>query len=434
MESLLSTGRLGEAYLPRIVDAELDELLAELSAVAIEGPRGVGKTATALQRARTVFRLDDPAQAAIVAADPTRIVRAEPPVLIDEWQVVPQSWDLVRRAVDAGAAAGTFILTGSAAPVRAPTHTGAGRIVTVRMRPMSLAERGVGGPSVSLASLLSGRREAITGQADVQLEEYAGTIVQSGFPALRQAGPRALRAQLDGYLARIVDRDLAAAGYETRNPAALSRWLAAYGAATSTTASYETLRKAASAGHAEMPARATTQRYVDALTAAWMIEPVPAWAPSTSHLGRLGLAPKHQLADPALAARAVGVGVEALLEGLPTGIPADRGATFLGQLFEALVIQSLRIHAQAAEARVAHLRTQNGDHEVDAVVKRDDGRIVAVEVKLGRTVDDEDAKHLRWLRERLGDDLLDAVIVTSGPAAYRRPDGIAVIPAALLGP
>jgi len=130
MESLLSTGRLGEAYLPRIVDAELDELLAELSAVAIEGPRGVGKTATALQRARTVFRLDDPAQAAIVAADPTRIVRAEPPVLIDEWQVVPQSWDLVRRAVDAGAAAGTFILTGSAAPVRAPTHTGAGRIVT----------------------------------------------------------------------------------------------------------------------------------------------------------------------------------------------------------------------------------------------------------------------------------------------------------------
>jgi hypothetical protein len=119
-------------------------------------------------------------------------------------------------------------------------------------------------------------------------------------------------------------------GYETRNPVGLSRWLAAYGAAISS----ETLRKAASAGHAETPARATTQRHVDALTAAWMIEPVPAWAPSTSHLGRLGLAPKHQLADPALAARAVGVGVEALLEGLPTGIPAGREATFLGRLFE----------------------------------------------------------------------------------------------------
>lgn len=128
------------------------------------------------------------------------------------------------------------------------------------------------------------------------------------------------------------------------------------------------------------------------------------------------------------------LGVEGLLEGLPPGISAGQEATFLGRLFEALVVQSLRVYAQAVEARVAHLRTQNGDHEVDAVVKRGDGRIVALEVKLGRTVDDEDAKHLRWLGERLGDGLLDAVIVTSGPAAYRRRDGIAVIPAALLGP
>lgn len=153
-----------------------------------------------------------------------------------------------------------------------------------------------------------------------------------------------------------------------------------------------------------------------------------------SYLGRLGQAPKHQLADPALAARAVGVGPEVLLAGLPAGIPDGRESTFPGRLFEALVIQSLRTYAQAAEAQVSHLRTRDGDHEVDAIVRRADGRVVAVEVKMGRTVSDEDVKHLRWLGQRVGDGVLDGVIVTTGPAAYRRPDGIAVVPASLLGP
>jgi hypothetical protein len=432
--STLPPERLGHAYLPRVIDRELDELLSELAAVAIEGPRGVGKTATALERARTVFRLDDPAQAAIMAADPGRLMAADPPVLIDEWQIVPETWDIVRRAVDAGAPAGSFILTGSSAPSQPPTHTGAGRIVSLRMRPMSLAERMVGRPVVSLEALLAGERMAIDGQTDVTLDDYAEEIVRSGFPGLRRLGPRALRAQLDGYLARIVDRDLSAAGYETRNPAALSRWLAAYAAATSTTASFETLRQATTPGHSEMPSRATTRRYVDALMAAWLIDPVPAWLPGRSHLGRLGLAPKHQLADPSLAARSVGIGVEALLKGVTVDTPANREAPFLGPLFEALVMQSLRVYAQVAEARVFHLRTKNGDREIDAIVQRQDGRALAVEVRLGRTVGDEDMKHLRWLSERMGNDLLDRVVVTTGPAAYRRTDGIAVVPASLLGP
>ena len=119
-------------YDPRIVDAELDELLAALPAVALEGARGVGKTSTALQRARTVRRLDDPSERAIAQADPGRILDGEPPVLLDEWQRVPETWDLVRRAVDEVRRAGRFLLTGSAAPAEAPTHSGAARIVTVR--------------------------------------------------------------------------------------------------------------------------------------------------------------------------------------------------------------------------------------------------------------------------------------------------------------
>ena len=131
------------AYTRRTVDDELDGLLAELPAVAIEGPRGVGKTATAEQRAKTTVYLDDPAQRAVLEADPGQILAAPPPVLIDEWQKVPAVWDAVRRAVDRGSEPGRFILTGSASPVSAPSHSGAGRIVTLRMRPMTLAERGV---------------------------------------------------------------------------------------------------------------------------------------------------------------------------------------------------------------------------------------------------------------------------------------------------
>ena len=128
-------------YTPRLVDGILDELMPHLAAIVIEGPKGVGKTATAERRATTTIHLDDPADVALVRADPAILARSSPPVLVDEWQRVPELWDRVRRLVDDGAAPGSFLLTGSAMPVDAPVHSGAGRIDTLRMRPMSLAER-----------------------------------------------------------------------------------------------------------------------------------------------------------------------------------------------------------------------------------------------------------------------------------------------------
>ena len=150
-------------YLARVVDAELSELLPALPAVAIEGAKGVGKTATARRRARTVHALDAPGALELFQADPRRLVVGEPPVLIDEWQRVPASWDLVRRAVDENPSPGRFILTGSAAAAAGGTHSGAGRIVRLRVRPMTLAERGVGGPTVSVRELLNGRRPPVDG-------------------------------------------------------------------------------------------------------------------------------------------------------------------------------------------------------------------------------------------------------------------------------
>lgn len=416
------------------MDAELDALLPALPALSLEGAKAVGKTETALRRAKTTYRLDDPAQRAIAAADPARIVQGERPVLIDEWQRLPESWDVVRRSVDDDASPGHFLLTGSAAPVDQPTHSGAGRIVTVRMRPMTLAERGVGSPTVSLSELLSGRRPPIEGETDISLEDYVSEIVASGFPGLRYLTGRARRAQLDGYISRIVEREFEDLGHRIRNPSALHRWMAAYAAASSTTTSYETIRDAATSGEGDKPAKTTTQPYRDTLERLWIIDPVPAWQPVRNAIARLAAPPKHQLADPALAARLLGADVEALLDARPLGPPIPRDGTLLGHLFESLLTLSVRVFAQAAEATVRHLRTRGEQREVDLIVERGDHRVVAIEVKLAKRVDDRDVRQIQWLASEIGNDLLDGVVVTTGPAAYRRPDGIAVIPAALLGP
>lgn len=421
-------------YQPRIIDRELDSLVAGLPAVALEGAKGVGKTATAMQRARTVVALDDPGQLAIARADPSRLLSRPTPVLFDEWQRLPELWDLIRRAVDDGARPGSFLLTGSASPEGLGTHSGAGRIVSLRLRPFSLVERQVDVASVSMADLLSGTNPPIAGTTGVGLDGYVAEILGSGFPGLRSLDGRPLRAQLDGYIDRVVDRDFPELGHQLRNPAALRRWMTAYAAASSTTASFEVIRDAATAGHADKPAKSTVVPYRDVLERLWILDPVPAWQPTNSRLNRLAFPPKHLLVDPALAARLIGLDADAVLSGREVGPPIPRDGTLLGALFESLVTQSVRVYAESSEASIHHLRTKAGEHEIDLVVERPDGRILAIEVKLAKTVDDTDTAHLRWIKAALGDDVLDTVVVNTGTEAYRRPDGIAVVPASLLGP
>ena len=248
-------------YTPRVIDGELDELLPVLPALAIEGPKGVGKTATAERRATTTFRLDDPAQRELATADPRVLLTAPPPILIDEWQHVQAVWDAVRRAVDEDSTANQFLLTGSAAPATPPTHSGAGRIVSVRMRPLALSERGLGPTTVSLRNLLAGARPPVTGSTSVDLAGYAREIVASGFPGLRRLSGRALRSQLDGYLRHVVNRDFLEQGYIVRRPEALRRWMASYAAATATTATFEKIRSAATSGDGDTPTKVTTGSY-----------------------------------------------------------------------------------------------------------------------------------------------------------------------------
>ncbi|QBI20731.1 ATP-binding protein [Egibacter rhizosphaerae] len=419
-------------YIRRVVDDELDEVLPQLPAVMLDGPKGVGKTETALRRAQSVWRLDDPAQLQIIQADPTIVTKDPPPILIDEWQLFPAVWDVVKRAVDADAAPGTFVLTGSAAS-RTTTHSGAARIVTARMRPMTLPERSDYEPTVSLAELLTGTRGPVTGTTSLSMSNYTHEIIWSGFPGLREHSGRALRTQLDGYLDRIIDRDVGEVGHRIRSPSKLRAWFTAYAAAAAEAVSYEKVRDAATHGHGEKPAKTTTSPYIDALTDLRILDPLPAWHPGSTHLHRLTQTPKHHLADPALAVRLLGLDAKALLAGDSGGVTLPRDGVLLGGFFESLGALSVRVFAQHSEATVSHLRTYGGEHEVDLIVETGGGDVVAIEVKLSTTVDDSDVRHLNWLEEQIGNRVLDKVVLNSGPQAYRRADGVAVVPLALLG-
>ena len=421
-------------YQRRVLDDELDELMKGLPAIAVEGAKAVGKTATAAQRAQTAFALDDPDQRAIAAADLDRLLAAPRPVLIDEWQNVRPLWDRVRRAVDARAPAGSFLLTGSASPTNTGTHSGGGRIVSLRMRPLSLAERWPGEATVSLAELLQGGRPAVTGDTSRRLEDYTEEILRSGFPGLTGLRDRALRAQLDGYVQRVVDRDFAELGHTLRNPNGLLRWMRAYAAATSGTASYEKISRAAIGRDEPAVSRNAAAPYREVLERLFLLDPVAAWVPTGSHLGRVTLPDKHQLVDPALAARLLGVGAGDLLRGTGPELLTPKDGGLLGALFESLVTLSVRVYAQAAEATLGHFRTYAGEHEVDLVAKGESGRVLAIEIKLTATPSARDGRQLKWLEREIGDELLDKLIITTGRNAYRRDDGIAVVPAALLGP
>lgn len=420
------------SYLPRVVDVELDRLT--LPAVILEGAKAIGKTSTLERRSMTVHRLFRAVELDLVRADENRLLDGNRPIFIDEFQRYEHAIDVVRDAVDRDQSPRQFYLAGSASE-NADTHPGTGRIVTIRMRPMAFSERQLEAPTVSLAELLEGHRPAVGGETRIGLSEYVDEILSSGFPAIRTYSGRDLSTALRGYVDRVVQRDIPdELGRAVRRPDSLQRWLRAYAAANGTTASLQTIRDAAHGGEGKTPNHQTTQAYRDALERLWVIDDLPAWLPTQNHLAPLLQTPKRYLADPALAAILVGAGRDRLLSGEEVEPVVPRDGPFLGALFEALVTLSVRVYAQAAGARVAHFREQHGRHEVDLIVERPDGGIVAIEVKLSQTVDAHDVKHLVWLRNEMGDKLVDAVVVCVSPYAYRRRDGIAVVPLAMLGP
>lgn len=416
-------------YKRRILDDLLDELMPQLPAMLLDGPKAVGKTTTAAQRAKTIKRLDQQDERALAAANPQWITQGEKPILLDEWQRSPEVWGRVKTSVDADFTGGQYLLTGSLPG--SETHSGAGRITSIRMRPLSIAERELDKPTISLKKLLAGS-EKIEGETMVGVSEYATEMMRSGFPAIRSLSGRALRVALDGYIERIIDADIREVGLSIRKPASLRSWITSYAAATATTASWETIRDAANSGSSEPPAKSTVIPYRDALTRLRILDELPAWTTSQNQLVKASLSGKHFLADPAIALRLMNYDADTIQASTNFG-KTQYGAPLIGRMFEALAVQSVQSYAQASFAKVSHFREMNGRHEIDMIIEKDDGRVMAVEVKLSTTPEQSDSKHLKWLKSEIGEQVIDLVVIYAGKFAYRN-DGIAYVPLALLGP
>ncbi len=419
--------RSSSDYTPRIVDHELAERLAATGAVVVEGPKACGKTATARQVAASEALLDVDANArAAIAVDPSLVLDGATPRLIDEWQVEPAIWNHVRRAVDDRGAPGQFILTGSAVPADDVTrHTGAGRLTRLRMRPMSLFESGVASGRVSLAALLAGE-PARSADAGTTVLQIAREIAAGGWPGFRSLAQERQQRAVRDYLEEIRRVDVSRVDGLRRDPAKVGALLRSLARNTATHAGVSTLAR--DAGDAGGPlSNDTTRAYLGVLERLMIVEDQPAWAPHLRSKYVLRGAPKRHFVDPSLAVAALQATPEALL----------RDLRLLGFLFESLVVRDLRVYAQASDAEVLQYRDSNG-HEADAIVRAQDGRWAAFEVKLGAGQVEDGVRSLqRFARqidtERCGPPAALGVIVATG-LAYRREDGVQVIPIAALGP
>jgi hypothetical protein len=428
-----------EKYYDRLMEPYLKALMQEFPAIAIDGLKGVGKTVSTKRLASTVFELDRPRDFDQIANIPDILSSEETPILIDEWQRVPPVWDYVRRAVDDGAKPGSFLLTGSIANADTNIHSGAGRIIRRRMYPLSLAERGIENPAVSLRDMYAAARPfglAISGKTNVSPPQYIAEIVTSGLPEFRKLSAENRKIAFESYFANMLSHEFRQQGVRLRQPETLLRWLKAYAAAVSTDAGYTEILDASTAGQSHKPAAKTTIAYREALENLWLLDELQPWIEGEDFFSGLKRSPKHYLADPAFAAYLLGLD-ENIMSGAKDWPPrAERFdikyGSILGRLFEALVHLCLNVYAGVNNAKLYFAKTQKGDHEVDFILQKDT-KVIACEVKFSPVVAPSDGKHLRWLIDKIGTECCDAMIITAGPAAYRRNDGIAVVPAALLG-
>jgi predicted AAA+ superfamily ATPase len=414
-------------YQRRIVDAELAARLEATGAVVIEGPKACGKTATARQRAASEVLLDvDDNARRLVDVDPTRLLEGPTPRLIDEWQLAPSLWNLLRRAVDDRTEPGQFILTGSAVPADDVTrHTGAGRLTRLRMRPMSLYETQLSTGEISLGNVLAGEAPR-SGDPGLAVPEIAEAICRGGWPGFRgldlASGLRAVRDYLD----EIRRVDVGRVGDGRRDPEKVGQLLRSLARNAATYAAASTLAR--DAGGSDGPLKDDTARaYIDALQRLMIVEDQPAWAPHLRSKYVLRAGPKRHFVDPSLAVAALRGAPDALL----------RDLNLFGFLFESLVVRDLRVYAQSADADVLQYRDSSG-LEVDAIVQAANGDWAAFEVKLGPgQVDEGAANLLRFERQvdtsKVGEPAVLAVIVGTG-YGYVRDDGIAVVPIGALGP
>lgn len=421
-----------EGYRPRLIEHRLDTLMQAFGCVEINGPKWCGKTWTALSRAVSVTRLDEPSEREAAEIDPALALVGETPHLVDEWQEVPGVWDAARRFVDAsGNQRGTLLLTGSTSLSKgerdAVRHTGTGRIARLTMRPMALCESGDSEPTISLADLFDGK-PIVPARTENSIIDVARWCCRGGWPANLELANELAYETANQYVQSALDANVVEEGKSPELAMALLRSLALN---ESQAVTYKTLEKDASYGE-KGPAEATIKSYLDLFERLKLTENLYGWEPPMRSKARVRVKPKRYFCDPSLAAALLGATPERLLFDTQT----------LGMLFENLVVRDIRTFVSTYSGlgnNVYYYRDDKG-LEVDVVVECK-GRWGALEVKLSDTKADEGARNLKALERKVlsnpaarnAKPAFLAVVVGKGSLAYMRDDGVAVIPMALLG-
>jgi predicted AAA+ superfamily ATPase len=406
------------SYVPRLAEAHLEQLFAGLPALSIDGPRATGKTTSARRLSRSVVALDDPVQARAFEADPDAALAALPePVLLDEWQAVPEVLGAVKRAVDRGPGAGRFLLTGSVrAKFTGATWPGTGRVVDVHMCGLTqreIAGRLTGKPEPFLSKLEQADIDAFAIPPDPpDLLGYIELALRGGFPnAALDPSPYTRGAWLGGYLDQLLTRDPETL-HEDRDPHRLRLYFEALALNTAGLAQHKTLYDAAGIDHK------TATAYERLLTNLLVLDILPAW--STNKLSRMTRTGKRYLVDTSLAATALGLDERAVL----------RDGDLLGRMIDTFVLAQIRpeVALISSRSRLHHLRTADARHEIDLIAEQAGTDVVAVEIKSSAAPTRSDARHLEWLAEQLGERFLAGAVLHTGPRPFRLAERIFALP------
>jgi len=408
-------------YRKRFADIILQNRLKEAGAVLIQGPKSCGKTETAIQTANSLVRLDtDLDMRTLMEIDPKSVLKGSAPRLIDEWQEFPQIWNFVRREVDDRKKRGQFILTGSATPnERARLHSGAGRFSVIKMRPMSLYERGWSSGEVSLAKIVKGNLPG-SEQVNFNLEDLAEKITIGGWPSLIDAGSKAALRFLQDYIALITEVDINRFGGKKREPQKLARLIQSMARNISTEASLSSLAKDTGGNQAQITDE-TAGEYMDALERLMVVENLPAWSTHIRSADTLRKSPKRHFTDPSLAVGILGLSASKLMADIK----------YFGLLFESLAIRDLRIYAEVNDGKVYHYRDSRS-LEVDAVIEYPDRTWAAFEVKMGFNAQNDAAANLLAFAKKIDQEKMGKpaalTVITATGFACRRKDGVNVVP------
>lgn len=415
------------SYRPRIVDSDLKRKLRGKGAVLIEGPKWCGKTTTAEQVSKSTLSVDDPSTVntnkILSEIDPERLLTGDHPRLLDEWQVAPKLWDAVRHHVDRHKGHGQFILTGSSVPadISETIHSGTGRFGWLVMRPMTLYESGDSTGDVSLASLFES--QPISGCSDLDLDRLTFLICRGGWPESVNMDDDVALDQAFDYIDAVIRNDMSRVDNIRRDPQKVRMLLRSYARNQGTQISQASISADISSNDTEGVSEETVSEYLQALRKLYVIEDMKAWNPNLRSKTAIRTSDTRYFVDPSLAAASLRIGPQDLINNLNT----------TGFFFEALAVRDLRVYAESLDGDVYHYK-DNLDNECDVVIHLRDGRYALLEVKLGgEKLIDEGVKTLKDVLRRIDTDKMGkpafmAIITGTERYAYRRDDGIIILP------